>query len=244
MRLGVSRRHGGEELEARAQAFAAALGLTLEMLDDYDALVPALQTEKVQLAWLPTLLLARARESGLVLAAVPERAGELGFRAALLTRREPFHPLGLRAAWVDPSSASGHVFPRLELIELGATFVEEKFLGAAQDAAEAVATGAADVCACFVGVRAGANPALLAAAVRNELGPRAAELRVLRVTEPIPPDGLVLSAQADPGLTAALLSMHRTMAGLQALQGLLRADRLVAADEATRRLADRWAARR
>lgn len=244
MEFGVSRRHGGEDLEERARAFAAVLGLSLRMLDDYDALLAALQSDAVQLAWLPPLLLARAQAAGLRIAAAPERGGELVFRAAILTRREPVALAGLRAAWVDPSSASGYVFPRLVLLEQGATFASEAFLGAAHAAAQAVADGRADVCACFVSLRAGQNAALLAAAVRNELGALAEDLRVLRLTEPIPPDGLVWSRQGDPGVERALLSMHANMAGLQALQGLLRANRLVAADEATQRLAQRWAAPR
>ncbi|MGZ6142184.1 MAG: phosphate/phosphite/phosphonate ABC transporter substrate-binding protein [Myxococcales bacterium] len=220
--------------KAAAEAFAAALQqalgepVRLQIAADYERLWEALRSGAVRLAWLPPLLSARAAAAGLALAALPERGGGLYYRAAILVRRDSGELMQARAAWVDPSSASGYTFPRAELAAAGVTFSDESFFGSLNDAARAVIDGRADVCACYVSARAGEDPARMLAGVRNVLGPLADDLRVVRVTEPIPPDSLVLSpGPGDDRIVETLLGLHRTVSGLQAIQGLLHAERLL-----------------
>jgi ABC-type phosphate/phosphonate transport system substrate-binding protein len=68
--------------------------------------------------------------------------------------------------------------------------------------------------------------------LRRSLGDRVgAQLRILDVTDPIPPDGMVLAPPLDgrlqAGLRDALLSLHDDAAGARALHALLQAERLM-----------------
>lgn len=258
LRLGASRGHGGD-----VKALLPRLGKLLSTVLDtavtptlarsYDDLSEELLAGKVDIAWLPPLLLARATLRGATLAAVPQRGGWLTYRSALLVRKDqPVIGLsrmrGLRAAWVDRNSGSGYLFPRLELAMLGAmperVFSSESFFGSAAKAAAAVVAGEADLCACFVSDAAARAPDRALEEVRRTLGASTDGLRVLHVTEPIPPDGFALaSTHATPvqtRVTAALLALHETAAGRQVLGELLQAERLSAVNEALLRSLRSW----
>lgn len=256
--LGASRNHGGDvlaQLPRLARLLGAALGtqVTPAVEPTYEELLDGLLAGRVQVAWLPPLLHARATRQGAKLAAVPLRGGWLTYRSALLVRKDqPVVGLsrmrGLRAAWVDRSSGSGYLFPRLELSMLGAApervFASEEFLGSAAKAGAAVAAGAADVCACFVTDAAGRDPERALEDVRRALGSAAAGLRILHVTEPIPPDGFVVSARLSgpeqTRVTAALLALHETAAGRDLLRDMLRAEKLSAVTEPILRSLRSW----
>jgi phosphonate transport system substrate-binding protein len=258
LELGASRNHGGDAallLPKLARLLGTALGTTVttSVAPSYELLLERLLAGKTQVAWLPPLLHARATRQGAKLAAVPLRGGWLTYRSALLVRKDqPVVGLsrmrGLRAAWVDRSSGSGYVFPRLELSMLGApperVFASEDFFGSAAKAGAAVAAGEADVCACFVSDAAGRDPATALQDVRRAVGDAAPALRVLHVTEPIPPDGFVLSAKLtgpeQTRVTAALLALHETLAGRDLLRDLLRAEKLSAVTEAIVRSLRSW----
>ena len=258
LELGASRTHGGDVsalLPGLARLLGAALGTTVTaaVAPSYEQLLERLLAGTTQVAWLPPLLHARATRQGARLAAVPQRGGWLTYRSALLVRKDqPVVGLsrmrGLRAAWVDRSSGSGYLFPRLELSMLGAAperlFASETFLGSAAKAGAAVAAGEADVCACFVTDAAGRDPAHALEDVRRAVGDAASALRVLHVTEPIPPDGFVLAAQLSgpeqTRITAALLALHETAAGRDLLRDLLRAEKLSAVTEPIVRSLRSW----
>jgi ABC-type phosphate/phosphonate transport system substrate-binding protein len=197
------------------------------------------RTNGVELAWLPPLLEVRAAEAGARVVAVGERGGALVFRSALLVRADSPHRtlsdlVGARAAWNDRASASGYLFPRLHLASAGFNLARdlasESFLGSPSSAMAAVADGRADLCACFVR-SASADPSRALDDVQREFPAARWRLRVLAVTDVIPPDGMVVPASVDKEtatkLRAALLGLHETPAGASALQALLGADRLV-----------------
>lgn len=257
--LGASIGHGGD-VRANLPRLAAALSAALDtpvrsaLADSYDELLALLGQGKIQIAWLPPLMHARAIEAGARLAAVPQRGGWLTYRAAILVHRD--RPVvgisrlrGLRAAWVDKASSSGYLFPRLELAMLGAPperiFTSETFYGSASLAARAVGLGEADLCACFVTDSAARNPERAAEDVQRALGEAAQKLlRILHVTEPIPPDGFVLAAQLSAleqtRVTAALLALHEREPVRQILLGMLRAEKLVAVNDALLRSLRSW----
>ena len=258
LELGASHAHGGDvpaQLPKLARLLGTALGTTVTamVVPTYELLLERLLAGTTQVAWLPPLLHARATLKGARLAAVPLRGGWLTYRSALLVRKDqPVVGLsrmrGLRAAWVDKSSGSGYLFPRLELSMLGAAperlFASEVFLGSAAKAGAAVAAGEADVCACFVSDAAGRDPAHALEDVRRAVGDAAPLLRVLHVTEPIPPDGFVLSARLSGPqqvrVTAALLALHETEAGRDLLRELLRAEKLSPVTESIVRSLRSW----
>jgi len=259
--FGLSKNHAGVNLEAWpaliSNALTAALGspVATALADDYDDLLGRVLSGAVDVAWLPPLLHARAAGQGARLVALPQRGGWLTFRSALLVRKDdpisaPGKLRGIRVAWRDRSSASGYLFPRIELAALGATpdkaFASEKFYGSVVDAAQAVASGAADLCTCWVSDPAARDPRRATAEIEKALGPDlAGKLRVLHVTDPIPPDGLVVAAQVAEAertaIAAALLALHSTPEGKQVLQTVFQAERLAPVNDALLKSLKTWA---
>ena len=259
LRLGASRTQ--PRVAYALPHLAAALAARLQrpvitaLRDGYESLLDGFVGGAIDVAWLPPLLHARASGRGGQVLAVPMRAGALTYRAALLvaagSRFQELNDLrGVRAAWVDRWSASGYHFPRLELERCGLVPGEalrsEVFHGSTVRAASAVASGEADLCACFVTENASQDRFLAAADLRRALGPLAERLRVLHVTQAIPPDGLVAAVHVPAPLVAqlgeALQHLHEAPDGQQVLHNLLQADRLCAPTDAVARSLDSWSA--
>ncbi len=254
--FGVSRVHGagGAALLESAGRFAAELTrrlgrqVDLSVALDYDHQLSAVLAGGLDLAWLPPLLHARAAAEGASLLAVPERSGFITCRSAVLVRRAPATLVdlaslrGVRAAWVSRLSATGHVFPRIDLLAHGATFSDEAFHETPARAMAQVAEGNADLCAVFVG-SAATDEQLAAAEVRRLYPEMAERLAVLHVTDLIPPDGLALAAGADADeaeLRDALFAFHQTLPGARVLKDLMAADKLVAVADPLKHMLRSW----
>src|SRR5262249_52684627 len=250
--FGLSRNHAGVNLDAwpaiLSSALAAALGspAATTLAEDYEDLNRRVLSGSVDVAWLPPLLHARAAERGARLVALPQRGGWLTFRSALLVRKDdpivaPGKLRGVRVAWRDKVSASGYLFPRIELAALRAppdkAFSSEKFYGSVVGAARAVVAGEADLCTCWVSDPSARDPERATAEIEKALGgDLARKLRVLHVTDPIPPDGLVVAAQVPENergeIAVALLALHTSPEGRIALQTVFQAERLAPGDDA------------
>jgi ABC-type phosphate/phosphonate transport system substrate-binding protein len=245
--FGISHAHGGTRLGESARLLAAALEGQLDQPveplfnDDYEQLLEGVKAARLDLAWMPPLLQRRALAAGATLAAVSERGGTLVYRSALLvrdddTRRSLGDLRGARAAWSDPHSAAGHLFPvqllKKEKIELAS----QEFYGSSLGALGALKLRRADVCACYVSEAAAADCQLALADVQRSYGAAAEGLRVLGVTAPIPPDGIVLAPGVDETqrarLREALLHLHEAPAGRAALGVLMGVDRLAPVTDA------------
>lgn len=245
LRFGVSRSHGGAQPAAAAgrlvEVLAARLGVKVELriAADYDDLTESVLDGKIHLAWMPPLAHARATEKGATLAVVTERHGALTYRAALLVRQDSGYAglAGLsrvRVAWTDPSSASGYLYARLHLLSAGIVpehdFLSESFRGPSSAALAAVIAGDADLCASYTSEAAAADHALALDDAERVCPGARAQLRVLDVTDSIPPDGVVLGPQLDPESQARLrdllLALHERPEGLAAIRALMQADRL------------------
>jgi phosphonate transport system substrate-binding protein len=249
--FGISRSHAGRSLDLGAQLLADALGtrlgrrIAVTVTPDYERLLEGVLMGAVAIAWMPPLLHVRAGLKGAPLACVSQRNGALTYRSALVVRKDSERATiaqlhGARAAWADPSSASGCLFPQLHLTAAGIDpsydLASERYYGSTAAACRAVVDGAADLSAHYISDRAGAAsdggwPAAhleLRQALGDSVG---GELRILDVTEPIPPDGMVLAPPLDGRLQAtvrdALLSLHDDPAGARALDALAQADRLL-----------------
>jgi two-component system, NtrC family, sensor kinase len=244
----ISHGHGGASVVAGAHAFARALGNRLgdpiknHVSQTYDDLLADLLTNRVHVAWLPPLLHARASAEGAVIAAVLERQHARTYRSAILVRADSPLTLaaikGVRAAWTDPKSAAGHIFPRLHLkaagVDLEQAFASERFAGSYTAACGAVADGQADLCGCFVTEAAAASKDAAMAEVKTAFAAAPWRLKILAITESIPADAVVLARAVDPAqgsrITTALLSLHLQADGRDALFKLMNAQRLVAPD--------------
>lgn len=215
-----------------ANRVAAALGLAMEgsvrvhVAFDYHDLLRSLLSGSVDIAWLAPITLMQALGKSAHLAAVCERDGQVTFRSGLLIRQSApettLRELSMvRAAWVEESSAAGHVVPRLHLQRAGVTFTSEIFAGSYAEACAQVVRNEADVCAMFVH---GDSP-------RSPLD----ALRVVSITDPIVNDGIALAAELAESerqrLTRGLHTLHETREGAVALQTLFQATRLVAPDQ-------------
>ncbi len=249
--FGISRSHAGRDLDAGARQFADALAsraghrIAVTITPDYERLLDGVLLGGVSIAWMPPLLHVRAALKGALLACVSQRHGALAYRAALLVRADSHRTTvrslrGARAAWADPYSASGYLFPQLHLLAAGVDprydLASERHHGSAAAACRAVVDGDADVCAHYISDGAGAARddgwQLGHLELRQTLGDHVgAQLRILDVTDPIPPDGMVLAPPLDGHVQAvlrdALLSLHDAAAGARALHTLLQAERLM-----------------
>ncbi len=254
LRFGMSRAQGSG---ADARRFLDTLGARLEqtikliVVPDYDKLVEGIGVGGLDLAWMPPLLHQKANEA--LLAAVCERGGAVVYRAAILVRSDSSYRTvrelrGARAAWSDRSSASGCLFPRLHLrVGNNAQLLgSESFAGSPIQAMQAVVDGQADLCSCFVRESAEDDPDLALADIRRRFLP-AERLRVLAVTDLIPPDGMVLAPSLDGNIQArirdVLLGLHDGADGAEALLALLDADKLVPVTGHVARTIDRLRAR-
>src|SRR4051794_1186678 len=169
--FGISRSHAGHDLDAGARLFAEALTarigrkLSVTVTPDYERLLDGVLVGGIAVAWMPPLMHVRAAHQGAPLAAVSQRGGALAYRAALLVRADSHRTTvrglrGARAAWADPYSASGYLFPQLHLLAAGVDprydLESEKFHGSAAAACRAVVDGDADVAAHYISDAAGA----------------------------------------------------------------------------------------
>jgi len=249
--FGISRSHAGHNLDAGARQFAEAVSarvgrkINVTITPDYERLLDGVLVGGISIAWMPPLMHVRATANGAPLACVTQRGGALAYRAALLVRADSLRTTvrglrGVRAAWADPYSASGYLFPQLHLLAAGVDprydFAGEAFHGTGAAACRAVADGDAELCAHYVSDSAGATRddgwKLAFLELRRALGDSVAgKLRILDVTDPIPPDGMVLAPPLDGRLQAAvrdaLLSLHDDARGAAALQMLMQAERLM-----------------
>ena len=250
LQFAISLGHGGGSVVAGAHAFARALGKRLGetiknvVVANYEDLLAEVLAERAAIAWMPPVLGAQAIEKGVRLVAIGERDGTRTYRSALLVRKGSAHTLqslaGVRAAWTDPHSAAGYIFPRLQLLaaglDLDKALVSERFYGSYLAACGAVSDEEADLCACFVPEKATAGEAAAMAEVKRVYAAAPWRLQVLALTDSIPSDGVVVRAGLDDALrvriTDALLQLHRQPDGRDALQQLMYASRLAAPDDA------------
>jgi ABC-type phosphate/phosphonate transport system substrate-binding protein len=237
-----------EGAKALVAALAARLGrpVRLKLLEDYAEVLSATTSGAMDLAWMPPLVHVDAVDAGARLLAVPDRGGVLTYRAALLVSAtskigEPKQLRGARFAWTDRVSAGGHLYPKMLLAAHGVKPipVNEKFVGSARAACAAVSDGLADCCSCFVSEGSHTSPTKMLADVARVFPAAPWRLRVLDVTESIPPDGIVVGRHVDKTerteLLTALLALNDDSAGLDAIQKLLFAERLVRPNLAVQR---------
>lgn len=224
------RRAGATFAERLQEALGAPVRVSF--VPHYDALHEALLSGDISAAWLPPLLACRALRAELIEpVALPVRAGSAAYFSAVFSAadsalRKPEDLRGVRAVWVDRSSAAGYVVPRAHLrsvgVELGAAFTDERFAGTHDQVAQAVLSGVADVGATFVSedergeVRAGWGRA---------------PVTVIALAGPIPSDVLAMRADVDPLIvarTGEILTRELASAAWSAATSLFEAEAFLA----------------
>lgn len=145
------------------EALSKLAKLDVQLFDasSYDELAKAVVSGYVDIAWLPPIPFLALDARGAVAPLVHlERGGQAAYESVLIVARDSRartlgDVVGMRAAWVEPSSASGYVVPRLTLAARGidprTAFKEERFWRTHESVVRAVARGAADVGATYAG---------------------------------------------------------------------------------------------
>ena len=148
--------------KAFAKYFEEKTGHKVKMFvaTDYTALIESLRSGRIDFAWLPPFSYVKAEEvadAQVLLKAV--RRGRAAFFSAIITRADKginsIQDLkGKNVAWVDPSSTSGHIFPKANLmtkfnIKPEEFFGRQVFAGSHDSLVLAVVNGTVDAGATF-----------------------------------------------------------------------------------------------
>lgn len=213
------------------------------------ALVSAIHAGRVEAAWLsPSLLATSQRLASVLPLASSVREGATSYHAALFVRSDspiqsPKDLARRRVAWVAPTSASGYLFPRAALAELGINpttfFASEAFLDSHGAVAAAVSEGRADAGATFVVFEH--NDPKLPVVRAGFLGLESAPpMRLVVRAGPIPSDVIVASPSLPlrlrARLTIALQSLAAGAESQRAIRALFGAEGFEPFTESSRRV--------
>lgn len=229
-------------LEAKAKPFADYLSEKLGMevnvtlATDYSTIVEAMASGKVDLGIMPPAAYVQARNQGaaeaLLTSALGDYDQETGlpipdsmtgtFKGEVLVRAdsgiEEFADLaGKKIATLNPSSASGYIYPIAELKELGIDPAVDCTLVTVNDIPSemtAVLEGQVDACFVFEGARV-----VFGGKFENDI---MSDLKVLYLTKgDIPNDAIAVQPSMDPELKEAIkevfLNMKNDEAGAEAM---------------------------
>jgi phosphate/phosphite/phosphonate ABC transporter binding protein len=165
----------------------------------YDDLSSTVASGAAHAAWLPPAVFVELEKSiGVRAVAAAERGAGVGYYCAFFTLIDsdvaslediPGHSVG----WVDPNSAAGYVYPRLQLASIGidpaSAFQEEIYLRSHAAVVRAVADRAVDLGATFVHLDPGQPRKVIRAGWRPPpAGVDASSIQWLEPFGPLPPD--------------------------------------------------------
>lgn len=209
----------------------------------YAEMVDIVQRRETELAWTPPVVFA-GLHADTRFALTAQRMGVCSSRGAIIVRRnDPAGSIaeleGRRAAWVDPLSMSGHLSALSQLrrygLEASALFGTQTFYGSYSRALQAVLDDEADVTSVYGELRDEADDSVRRA-LKELVGPRARDLRVLERTGPFPYDALVgtlaLSEPQAESLRAQLLTLRYTPSAPSMLLDVCACERFVPAEPA------------
>lgn len=230
------------QADALAKFVANALGKPARaaVFPDYDTLAAYLAQGKVDVGYLAPLAYVRATAQGrLQLLAKVVRNGQPISRAVLYSAPDSAlkslddlkKGRELKVAWVDPSSATGYIFPKALLLQQGVdpagVFVEQAFLGSHDEACRAVVEGRFHVGASY-SIDPAAEPVKVITGCKNAVGEKASRLQIVAATQPLPNDVLAVRDGFPPEGVAALLAaaqdLEKTEEGRKVLQTAFHAE--------------------
>jgi len=214
------------------------------MATDYTALIEAMRSGRVQLAWLPPFSFVRAEpiaQAVVLLKAV--RKGEAHLYSAIITRADKgiktIEDLkGKNMAWVDPASASGFIIPKSALkiqkgIDADKFFRRQVYAGSHDALVLAVYNGTVDAGATFCNDSKGSDCSWHAYLKTKE---DRANIRVLFYSQPIPADTLATTKKFQAKQPEQLKksvdlikNMHKDKEGKKILYDLYHIDAMIPA---------------
>ena len=229
-----------------AEYFKQKTGMEVKtfIATDYTALIEALRSGRIDFAWLPPFSYVKAEEvAGAEVLLKAVRKGRAVFYSAVITRSDkPFKTIqdlkGKNIAWVDPSSASGHIFPKASLkaklgIDPDKFFGRQIFAGSHDALVLAVVNGTVDAGATFCNDPEATDGAWTQFLKTDE---DKKKIRVLFVTDPITGDTMATSKKFRAAhkdivdkTVALLVSMGKEEQGKKILSALYRIDSMVPA---------------
>jgi phosphonate transport system substrate-binding protein len=222
-----------QKLDMEVQPFVAT---------DYTGVVEALRVGKLDIAFLtPASYVLARNEAKVKVVLKSERRGSPYYYAAIITRadsgiRTLMDLRGRTFAFGDPLSTSGHIFPRKMLKESGIDPVRDfnkiLYSGGHDATVLAVLNRKVDAGATFANFPDGKD----AAWMQYLKDPKEQKLiQAIAYSEPIPADNLVVSANLDPRITAAIeeifLQLSRDPEGTRMLRDLYQIDGFVPATD-------------
>ncbi len=249
--MGFNPAENSESTELNGKLFAeyykAKTGMPLKtfVATDYTALVEALRSGKIDFAWLPPFSYVKAEQvadAQVLLKSV--RRGKAVFYSAIITRADKGISKigdlkGRTMAWVDPASASGHVFPKANLMAKGLIDDPDKFFGrqifaGSHDALVlAVLNGTVDAGATFCNDAEGLDGSWMRFLKKPEDQKR---IKVVYVTDPLTGDSMATTKKffvkqnEIVSKTVALLEgMGKDAEGQKILKALYQIDSMVPA---------------
>lgn len=174
---------------------------------DYNGVIEALRSKKLDVAYLGPFSYVLANQIADVEAfavAVTKKTGQSSYKSVIIARKESglaktADLKGRTFAFVDPTSASGHLFPKAGLLQAGydpETFFSRVIFSGSHDASIlAVANKKVDAAAV-------ADRILASAIVKGQV--KADELEIVWSSNPIPESPMVWRKDLDPALKAKI----------------------------------------
>lgn len=240
-----------DDVETRARLLELCMALSAELsvrvvshrAESPSALAESFGNGDVNLAWVsPTLALTAQELRDGIPVVSSKRQGMVHYHGVLFVKADspiqsPMDLVGTRAAWVDPSSASGYLFPRMTLavrgLDITTLFVKESFHNSHGAVAQAVLRGEADVGATFAAFEHG-DPTrpLVRAGFMDVAEPE--DAKILLATTAIPADVMIASRALHERwkmqLLLALTQLNSNAGAARAMRHVLGAEGFVACD--------------
>lgn len=249
--IGLNPSERSEDTQKNAQVLAdlisrkTGLGVKMFVAQDYSGLVEALRARTIDFAFLAPISFVYAERiaDARVLLKAQRRGSPYYFGCIVVRSEGPYRTLedlrGKQIAWVDPSSTSGHIFPKSALIERGvdpeAFFSRETFAGGHDAVLLAVINGRTDAGATFANDTLGISGSW----TQLEGGALAGRVRPIFFSSPIPADNLSTSQymiEHFPDLVAAVTDavayMHEDSIGADVMRSMYHVDAMVPATSA------------
>lgn len=194
----------------------------------YDELLRALTNGRLDAAWSPPFVCARAEVMGMQVLVQCIRGGSSTYRAALLMRKSAVISVealrGKNAAWTDPDSVAGYLLPmswfRAQRRSPSGLFAKQEFVGTYRAGLAAVLEGTAAVTSIYASAPESENDASVPGleAVWPE---QRQSFRVLGLSADAPNDGVTagrdLSARTRDNLRQLFLTLQQTPLGVALL---------------------------